>query len=157
MVIRKATKEDAAVLAQNQVRMALESENIVLEYPMVKKGTDAYLADENRGTAYIAEIDGKIAGSLLITKEWSDWRNAWIWWIQSVYTVPEFRRRGVYKALYRYLQDLVHRSDDVIGIRLYVARNNAKARETYRKLGMTDEHYITYEWLGDPDTFKPQS
>ena len=73
MVIRKATKEDAAVLAQNQVRMALESENIVLEYPMVKKGTDAYLADEHRGTAYIAEIDGMIAGSLLVTREWSDW------------------------------------------------------------------------------------
>jgi len=156
MVIRKATKEDAAVLAQNQVRMALESENIVLEYPMVKKGTDAYLADEHRGTAYIAEIDGKIAGSLLVTREWSDWRNAWIWWIQSVYTVPEFRRQGVYKALYSHLQELVHESEDVMGIRLYAAKTNVKALETYRKLGMTDEHYVTFEWLKDPDTFKPQ-
>ncbi len=98
--------------------------NIVLEYPMVKKGTDAYLADEHRGTAYIAEIDGKIAGSLLVTREWSDWRNAWIWWIQSVYTVPEFRRQGVYKALYSHLQELVHESEDVMGIRLYAAKTN---------------------------------
>lgn len=157
MIIRKATKEDAAVLARNQVLMALESENIVLEYPMVKKGTDSYLKDETRGTAYIAEIEEKIAGSLLVTREWSDWRNAWIWWIQSVYTVPEFRRQGVYKALYRHLQELVQQSVDVIGIRLYAAKTNGNALETYRKLGMTDEHYVTFEWLKNPDTFKPQS
>lgn len=155
MIIRKATKHDATVLARNQVQMALESENIILDYQTVKKGTEAYLADDNKGTAYIVEIDGEIAGSLLVTREWSDWRNAWIWWIQSVYTTLPYRRKGVYKTLYSHLQELVRRSDDVIGIRLYVAKNNALAREMYRHLGMTDEHYTTYEWLKDSDTFKP--
>ncbi|HOO69354.1 MAG TPA: hypothetical protein PLS52_04190, partial [Bacteroidales bacterium] len=73
-----------------------------------------------------------------------------------VYTVPEFRRQGVYKALYSHLQELVHESEDVMGIRLYAAKTNGTALETYRKLGMTDEHYVTFEWLKDPDTFKPQ-
>ena len=155
MIIRKATLTDAGVLATNQVHMALESENIMLDYQTVFQGTCAYLEDENRGTAYIAEVNGEIAASFLVTREWSDLRNAWIWWIQSVYTVPKFRRMGIYKALYTHLQELVKQSEDVIGIRLYVARNNPRAIETYRKLGMTDEHYTTFEWLRDPDTFKP--
>lgn len=146
---------DAPTLAWNQVQMALESENIILDYQTVLKGTNAYLGDVNRGTAYIAQINGEIAGSLLVTREWSDWRNAWIWWIQSVYTVPKYRRKGVYKALYSHLQELVKSSEDVTGIRLYVAKNNPAAMETYRKLGMTDEHYTTFEWLRDPDTLKP--
>ena len=155
MNIRKATIKDADVLAANQVHMALESENIILDHQTVLVGTCAYLEDENRGTAYIAEIKGEVAASLLVTREWSDWRNAWIWWIQSVYTVPKFRRMGIYKALYNHLQELVKKSEDVIGIRLYVARNNPRAIEPYRRLGMTDEHYTTFEWLRDPDTFKP--
>lgn len=149
MNIRKATLQDAETLAANQVAMAMESEGMALDPATVKQGTLAYLTDESLGTAYVAEIDGRIVGSLLVTREWSDWRNAWVWWIQSVYVVPAFRGRGVYKALYSYLQQLVREREDVRGIRLYVDKNNQSARSVYYRLGMTHEHYVTYEWMKD--------
>ncbi|HPS24621.1 MAG TPA: GNAT family N-acetyltransferase [Bacteroidales bacterium] len=147
MIIRKATFQDAVTLAENQVRMAMESENMKLDYQTVIKGREAYLNDPGKGTCYIAQEDGQIAGSLMVTREWSDWRNGWIWWIQSVYVLPEFRRRGVYKALYEHLQKLVNESPDVLGIRLYAEKNNRKALAAYRSLGMSDDHYVTFEWM----------
>ncbi|HHV39825.1 MAG: GNAT family N-acetyltransferase [Bacteroidales bacterium] len=149
MNIRKATLQDAETLAANQVAMALESEGMALDPGTVKQGTLAYLQDETLGTAYVAEKDGHMVGSLLVTREWSDWRNAWVWWIQSVYVVPSYRGQGVYKAMYSYLQQQVRRSKDVKGIRLYVDKENRTARNVYDRLGMSHEHYVTYEWMKD--------
>ncbi|NLA15631.1 MAG: GNAT family N-acetyltransferase [Bacteroidales bacterium] len=147
MIIRKAVLQDAETLARNQVAMARESEGLELDYITVYQGTLAYLKDETRGTAYVALADGQVVGSLLVTPEWSDWRNAWMWWIQSVYVLPKYRGKGVYKTLYAHLQQLVRESDRVRGIRLYVDKNNVPARNVYTRLGMTDEHYVTYEWM----------
>lgn len=149
MIIRKAVLQDAETLARNQVAMARESEGLELDYATVLKGTLAYLTDQTLGTAYVALVDNQPAGSLLVTPEWSDWRNAWVWWIQSVYVLPDYRGKGIYKALYAHLQQLVRESDQVRGIRLYVDKNNMPARNVYTRLGMTDEHYVTYEWMKD--------
>lgn len=147
VLIRPAVPDDVPVMARYQVAMAMESEGMVLDYDTVRLGTLAILDDASKGTYYVAEKDGRLVGSLLITKEWSDWRNRWIWWIQSVYTVPDCRRQGVYSALYSYVKKKVEAADDISGLRLYADKNNVNAQRAYRQLGMTDEHYTTFEWM----------
>lgn len=148
MNIRKATLQDAETLAANQVAMAMESEGMALDPATVKQGTLAYLTDESLGTAYVAETDGRIVGSLLVTREWSDWRNAWVWWIQSVYVVPAFRPRRLQGSLQLFTATGTGAGGRT-GLRLYVDKNNLSARSVYHRLGMTHEHYVTYEWMKD--------
>ena len=95
----------------------------------------------------MAELDGRVIGALMITKEWSDWRNGDFWWIQSVYVDPEHRRRGVYRRMYAYLRMLAARDRAVVGFRLYVEKNNRRAQSTYRASGMAHTHYLVYEQL----------
>jgi ribosomal protein S18 acetylase RimI-like enzyme len=144
--IRIATTEDLEVLVGFMVAMAKETEDLVLEHEVLNPGIKAALLDERKGIYYIAEIEGEVAGSLMTTFEWSDWRNAWVLWIQSVYTHPDFRGKGVYKALY---QNLVNKVDagEYAGIRLYVDKTNTNAQRVYEKLGMNGEHYYFYEWM----------
>ncbi|MDF1702208.1 MAG: GNAT family N-acetyltransferase, partial [Planctomycetota bacterium] len=97
------------------------------------------------GFYLVAERSGTTAGSLMITPEWSDWRGGFFWWIQSVYVAPDHRRTGVYRALYDQVQAYAQEADDVIGIRLYVERENEGAREVYRRLGMEETPYRLYE------------
>ncbi len=147
MIIRKADTPDIPALAACQVAMAKESEGMVLDLATVTCGIGAIVDDPGKGTYYLAFDIDKLAGMLLITREWSDWRNKWVFWIQSVYTLPAYRRKGIYTALYRYIQEMVLRSPDVCGIRLYADKNNVRAITTYRLLGMSDEHYATFEWM----------
>lgn len=143
--IRTAAATDAATLARFNAAMALESEDVVLDTDVVTAGVRAALADSGKGFYLLANADGNPVGQLMVTYEWSDWRNGWIWWVQSVYVRPEFRRQGVYRRLYRRLQAMAEAQGDVRGIRLYVMRENLTAKRTYESLGMRHSEYDLYE------------
>jgi GNAT superfamily N-acetyltransferase len=143
--IRKAVLADAPVIADFNVQLARESEGLTLEAARVGAGVAAMLQDPAKGTYYVAEIAGAVAGQLMITYEWSDWRNANMWWIQSVYVMPEFRRAGVFRALFNHLQDLARARKDVCSLRLYVHAENTRAAQSYERLGMTRTQYEVFE------------
>ena len=147
MIVREANKAEYNTIAFFFFFFASETEEISLDRIIVEKGVKAVLADESKGRYYVAEIEGRIVGSLLTTYEWSDWRNGTVLWIQSVFVLPEFRRKGIYRSMYSYLKSLVIENDKLKGIRLYADKSNKTAHKTYRKLGMIDDHYITFEWL----------
>ncbi|NBV20869.1 MAG: GNAT family N-acetyltransferase [Proteobacteria bacterium] len=143
--IRSAVVVDAAVIARFNRAMALETEGRKLSPPRVLRGVRALLADAAKGTYYVAEADGAVIGQLLITYEWSDWRNGNFWWIQSVYVTPEWRGRGVFKALHAHIEQLARKRKDVCGLRLYVDDHNTKAKEVYARLGLKATHYELWE------------
>ena len=147
MLVRKAKNQDINSILEFQLAMAKETENTDLNPETVKNGVTAVLNDSNKGCYYVAEKEGKILGSLLTTFEWSDWRNGTILWIQSVYVVPEYRRKGVYSSLYSHVRQLVLQDNGLKGIRLYAEKSNLTAQKAYKKLGMNADHYITFEWL----------
>lgn len=147
MHIRQATPRDAAVLTACQVAMARETEGLDLATPTVRRGVEAVLADADKGVYYLAEEGCEAVGCLMITREWSDWRAGWVWWIQSVYVRPEVRRRGVFAALYAHVRRLVEAAPEVHGLRLYVDRRNLGACAVYESLGMDGDHYRLYEWI----------
>jgi len=145
--IRLATPRDAEVLIRFNSAMALETERKALLPEVVSAGVHYLLDQPGAGFYMIAEVGTTVAGSLMVTNEWSDWRNGNFWWIQSVYVHPEFRRRGVYRQLYRNLQTLAARDPAVCGFRLYVERDNVRAQATYRASGMTGTRYLVFEEL----------
>lgn len=149
VLIREARPEDAPVIVDFQIRMARATEDLELDFDTVTRGVAAVFADPAKGTYRVAEADGRVIGSLLTTFEWSDWRNGTVLWIQSVYVLPEWRRRGIYRMLYEHLRRQVERSPDLRGLRLYVDQRNTAAQQVYERLGMTKEHYQLYEWLKD--------
>jgi GNAT superfamily N-acetyltransferase len=144
--IRKANQSDAPRIIDFQLKMASETEGINLDQETVLKGVNGVFQDASRGQYYVAEADGNVVASLLITYEWSDWRNRNIWWFQSVYVIPEFRRKGIFRKMYSYVKNLAEERD-IAGLRLYVETKNARARKTYEALGMSSEHYSFYEWM----------
>jgi ribosomal protein S18 acetylase RimI-like enzyme len=146
-MVRKATLNDLQVIVRFQLAMATETEGIQLDEEIVKKGVKKVLTDGTKGQYYVAEIKGKVVSSLLTTYEWSDWRNGTILWIQSVYVLPEYRRKGIYSKMYTHVKMLVLSDEKLNGIRLYADKNNEAAQKTYKKLGMSPDHYITFEWL----------
>jgi GNAT superfamily N-acetyltransferase len=127
--------------------MAEETEQLSLEKRVCSAGVRAVLENAELGRYYVGERNGSVIASTLITYEWSDWRNGVVWWIQSVYVLPEARKTGVYAGLYRYLQSLAHADAHVRGIRLYVDRRNQDAQKVYSRLGMNGEHYQVFEWM----------
>jgi GNAT superfamily N-acetyltransferase len=147
MLIRRAKSEDLHAILEFQLAMARETENIELDRETVKKGIAAVFKDFTKGQYYVAEKDERITGSLLTTFEWSDWRNGTVLWIQSVYVAPEFRGKGVYRKLYTHIKNMVLNDPDLKGIRLYAEKSNEGAHQVYQKLGMSPDHYITFEWL----------
>ena len=112
----------------------------------IKNGVNAVFADSSRGQYWVAESEGKVVASLLITFEWSDWRNCNVWWIQSVYVLPEFRRKGIFRSMYLHIKAEAEK-DGIPGLRLYVETNNSTAQSTYEALGMSSLHYKMYEWM----------
>lgn len=147
MIVRSALKEDARVIASFQLAMAMETEQLVLDPETVDKGVMAVFNNPSLGSYYVAEKEGEVIGSLLTTYEWSDWRNGTVLWIQSVYVLPQHRRQGVYRHLYGYLQQLVLADPALRGIRLYADKSNVNAHKTYQNLGMSADHYQTFEWM----------
>lgn len=142
--IRAARPDDLDTLVEFNAAMARETEDKELDRAVLRAGTAAVLADPARGFYLVAECDGAVAGCLMITHEWSDWRNGDWWWIQSVYVAPAFRRRGVYRALHAETERRARATPEVIGLRLYVERDNHHAQRTYAALGMTPASYDIY-------------
>ena len=144
-VIRNATPDDLERMADWAVAMAWETEEKALDRDTVRRGIRAVFDQPGRGCYFIAERNGQPAGTLMLTYEWSDWRNGDWWWIQSVYVAPEHRRQGVYAALYAHVKQAAEARPDVCGLRLYVEHHNANAQRTYESLGMADAGYKMYE------------
>lgn len=145
--IRRATPRDADVIVRFNAAMALETERKVLLPEVIGAGVRYLLDHPASGFYVVAESGREIAGALMVTNEWSDWRNGNFWWVQSVYVRPEFRRRGVYRRLYRHLQTLAAHDRSVCGFRLYVERDNARAQATYESAGMAKTAYLVFEEL----------
>lgn len=144
MTIRPAIAADAPVIADFNVALAAETEDSALDPTVVLAGVRAGLADVGKASYFIAELDGRSAGCCMITHEWSDWRNGDMWWLQSVYVHPDFRRRGVFAAMYRHVEQAA-RAAGVACIRLYVERSNERAKRTYEAMGMALTHYQVME------------
>jgi ribosomal protein S18 acetylase RimI-like enzyme len=145
LTIRTADPSDVERLARFNERMADETEDKALDAGTVRAGVRHMINAPDRGFYLLAERGGKVVGSLMITTEWSDWRNGTFWWIQSVYVRPETRRQGVYASLHAEVKSRAEAADDVCGLRLYVEKDNRAARETYTALGMTETSYRMYE------------
>jgi predicted GNAT family acetyltransferase len=140
-------QEELDFIKDAQVLMAKETENLELNRNIVNEGVDYLFKNKEYGKYYIVELENKIIACLLTTYEWSDWRNGVCLWIQSVYVLPEFRNRGVFKFMYSELKNYVNINDSITGLRLYVDKTNTKAQAVYEKVGMSKEHYELYEWL----------
>ena len=139
------TIDDAETLARFNETMAQETEDKTLDPDTVRAGVYNMLEDSTRGFYLVAKRADAIVGSLMITTEWSDWRNGTFWWIQSVYVRRTARRRGIYRALHHAVRKRAMAANDVCGLRLYVERDNEAARETYEALDMTEMSYRMYE------------
>ena len=145
IAIRMATKADLEVLVRFQIAMASESEDKGLDENTLRHGIAAALSSEDLALYILAEIAGKPVGTLMLTWEWSDWRNGRFWWIQSVYVTSAHRRLGVYSAMHHHVLSLASKDPTAAGIRLYVEKDNDDAQATYRHLGMVETHYRLFE------------
>ena len=143
--IRRGAQADRDLIAANNRAMALETEGKRLDALASAAGVDGLFADPARGFYLLAERAGQCVGQLMVTREWSDWRNADFWWIQSVYVEPAERRKGVFSALYRHLEAEARADPAVCGLRLYTEHGNENAQRTYEALGMRKAHYLMYE------------
>lgn len=142
--VRNAQLKDAPVIARFNMAIAQETEQLRLNPDQVHAGVVAVLSDPTKGQYFVAEVDGRVVGQTLITREWSDWRNGWIWWLQSVYVEPAFRRLGVFRALYEHIRTLAVR-ERVPLLRLYVMGHNRRARSAYEAVGMRPSGYDVWE------------
>lgn len=145
ITVRPATTADIPTIVRFNANLAEETERLVLDHARLQDGVRAVLVDPTKGMYFIAELEGRVAGQLMVTYEWSDWRNGMFWWIQSVYVEREYRSRGVFTALYRHVEQLMHSRKDVCGFRLYVEESNERARRTYEHLGMHPSRYRLME------------
>lgn len=143
--VRHAQIRDLDVLVEFNLAMARESEGRDLDLHTLREGMRTLLDDPGRGRVFVVEDGGRIAATLMLTTEWSDWRNGWFWWIQNVYVHPDHRRKGHYRRLHEYVRGLAAQQADVYGLRLYVEHENHAARQTYRSLGMDETAYRLYE------------
>lgn len=149
LIIRPARTEDVDALVRFSAAMALETEGRRLDETRLRQGTQAVLDSPARGFYTVAELTDRsprlVVGQLLVTFEWSDWRNAAFWWIQSVYVDAAWRRRGVYRTMHESILEQARRRDDVCGVRLYVERENDVARTVYEKVGLGASSYHVFE------------
>jgi ribosomal protein S18 acetylase RimI-like enzyme len=145
MLIRLANNSDAEKLVEFNQAMALETEGKTLVEEKITNGVSAVFSDEKKGFYVVAEAENcEIVGGLMITFEWSDWRNAWFWWIQSVYVLPNFRGQKIYSKLYEFVKSEAVKQN-ICGIRLYVEHDNFNAQKVYEHLGMSESHYLMFE------------
>jgi GNAT superfamily N-acetyltransferase len=144
-IIRKAQVSDIESLVNFNQLMADETEGKQLDSDVLTLGVSNLINDASKGFYLVAEIDEQVVGSLMVTTEWSDWRNSEFWWVQSVYIVPQFRRKGLYSALYNKVRALGDDAGIVCGYRLYVERENLVAQRTYEALDMHESHYLMFE------------
>ena len=144
--VRQATRNDIDIIVRFNSEMAYETENIILSQQKLVKGVTAVFEDFTKGFYIVAECDGTVVGQAMITYEWSDWRNAVVWWIQSVYILPDYRKSGVFRSIFEQIK-LLARESNACGLRLYVDRDNIIAKKAYNNLGMKESHYDLYEMM----------
>jgi ribosomal protein S18 acetylase RimI-like enzyme len=145
ITIRIAKREDAPALVEFNQAMAMETEGKHLDTQILTSGVESVFHDESKGFYVVAESENKIIGGLMITYEWSDWRDAWFWWIQSVYILPEARGKKIYSRLYDFVKEKARETGEVCGFRLYVEHENTRAQKVYEKVGMEKSYYLMYE------------
>jgi ribosomal protein S18 acetylase RimI-like enzyme len=143
--IRVASSADAEFLVRGNAEMALETEHLSLDFDRLRDGVHAVFENPARGVYFVATVGARRAGMMMITCEWTDWRNGVFWWIQSVFVEPEFRSQGVFKALYRYVENQAKATPGVAGLRLYVENSNNRAQNTYQSVGMKRTAYQLFE------------
>ena len=144
LTITRGKVSDIDAIVRFQADMAMESEGTILDMDRLTLGVTSAINDEQKGTYLVARANDTPIGSLMVTREWSDWNNMWYWWIQSVYVMPEYRKKGVYKAMYATLKDMAQ-ENGVSQIRLYADRTNLSAQQVYQRLGMRESHYLMFE------------
>lgn len=145
LLVRDAEDRDLETLAKFNIALAWETEQKRLELPVVTRGLQTLLSNPRHGFYTVAEIAGEVAGCIMVTYEWSDWRCGLFWWVQSVYVKPEFRRQGVFRRLYESLKEKASREQNVCGFRLYVEHSNHTGQHTYAGVGMKETSYKFYE------------
>ena len=143
--VREATLEDVETIAQFNSRMALETEDKELDAAVLRSGVERGLKRPDLCRFFVAEHSGKPIGQAMVTYELSEWRDGTFWWFQSVYVHEDYRRRGVFRTLYRHVESLAKETPDVCGLRLYVEKGNHRAKDVYARLGMNDAGYTVYE------------
>ncbi len=147
MHVRPAKLEDLPTIVEFNRRLALETEAITLSVEILTQGVRSVLLDPAKARYFVAEIDGQVVGQIMHTREWSDWQNGHIWWLQSVYVREDFRRVGVFRALIEHLRAEAQASPDVVGLRLYVEEHNDRAAATYDRLGLPAAGYVVREQI----------
>jgi ribosomal protein S18 acetylase RimI-like enzyme len=150
--IRDAVAADAKTIAAYNSEMAIETEGHPLAAEIIEAGVAGLLSNTANGRYWVAEADGKLVGQIMVTYEWSDWRNGKLWWIQSVYIHPDYRRAGIFSALYHHVESLAKSVDGVRGLRLYVENDNKRAQKTYEALGMVDPNYKVMQAIFEDPT-----
>ena len=145
--IRKGKLDDIEHIVELQLQMANETEGLKLDKAVVTKGVRGVFQKPDRGIYWVAEEKDRVLAVFLAIPEWSDWRNATVLWIHSLYVIPEARKKGVFSKMFRNLKQQVEQSPELAGLRLYVDKQNKPAQKVYEKLGMNKHHYELYEWL----------
>jgi ribosomal protein S18 acetylase RimI-like enzyme len=145
--VRLAETKEIELIVDFQLRMAEESEGLNLDRDTLTQGVTAVFEGRARAGYWVVEDEGAVKAMCMTVPEWSDWRNGTVVWIHSVYVVPEARRRGAFRTLYEHLRESVETTPELVGLRLYVDKANARAQQVYDAMGMTREHYDLYEWL----------
>ena len=145
LMIRRGEPRDAGVIAEFNRRMAWETEHKPLDPAVLARGVGRVFTDPARGFYLVAEAEGEVVGQLMVTYEWSDWRDGWVWWVQSVYVREDARRLGVFRQLFEAMLRAARAAGDVVGVRLYVEKDNTRAQATYQQMGMCDAGYHFYE------------
>ncbi len=143
--IRSAEVQDAEVIADYNVRLALETEDTQLDGDTILRGVTQLIQEPEHGFYLVAEHDARVIATLMITFEFSDWRHGQFWWIQSVYVLDDYRRQGVFRQLFQHVQQIAESRSDVCGFRLYVENDNERAQQTYANMGLGATSYLVYE------------
>ena len=144
LIIREAGIDDIPILTQNNLALAKETEGLQLDNDVLRQGIEQALT-RKECHYFVATIEGEVAGQTMITYEWSDWRNGIIWWMQSVYVLPDFRKQGVFRELFSHIEIRARGHKEVKALRLYVMQNNNAGKRTYQSMGMNNSGYIVYE------------
>ena len=148
-IVRRAVPNDAPAIVEFNRRLASETENVTLDLRVLGPGVAAVLADSSRGRYFVADDAGNVIGQLMVTYEWSDWRNGWIWWIQSVYVRADRRKSKVFRSIFQFAVAQARAEGNVVAMRLYVEQENHPAQETYKRLGFEEMHFFLMQKLLD--------
>ena len=147
--VRSALPSDCEAIVEFTLQLAAETEDKTLDRERLSRGVAALLNEPAKGRYFVAEIDGTLVGQIMHTREWSDWRNGMLWWLQSVYVAPECRGRGVFRRLFEYVSAQAQADEGVVGLRLYIDQRNSRARQVYRRCGLEPAGYDVLERMWD--------